>query len=73
VTASSRPALVLPGRALVAKQERAVELLDIDPAFLDRFEGVCVLQEATGGLVRVGEGSVGGQFQKLSLTFSSAW
>ena len=64
---------VLRGRALVAEQEGAVEFLDIDPAILNWFEGVCVLQEATGGFVRVGEGSVGGQFQKLSLTFSNAW
>jgi hypothetical protein len=33
---------------------------------------VRVLKEATGGLVRIGEGAVGGQFQNLSLTFSNA-
>jgi hypothetical protein len=64
---------VFRGRGLVSEQEGAVEFFDIDPSILNRFKGMCVLQETTGGLVRVGEGSVGGQFQKLSLTFSNAW
>ena len=64
---------VFRGRALVAEQEGAVEFLDIDPAIPNWFEGVCVLQEAPGGFVRIGEGPVGSQFQKLSLTFSNAW
>jgi hypothetical protein len=70
--ASSRPARYSAGVPF-AEQEGAVELLDIDPAILNWFECVCVLQEPTGGLVRVGEGAVGGQFQNLSLTFSNAW
>ena len=49
--------------ALVDEQKGAVELLDIDTAILNWFEGVCVLEEATGGPVGVGEGSVGDQFQ----------
>src|SRR6267142_6904938 len=34
---------VFRGRAPVDEQEGAVELLDIDPAILNWFEGVCVL------------------------------
>jgi hypothetical protein len=50
-------------RPFVAEQERAIEFLDIDPAILNWLEGVCVLQEATGGLFRVGERAVGSKFQ----------
>jgi hypothetical protein len=32
-----------------------------------------VLEEATGGLVRIGEWAVGCQFQNQNLTFSNAW
>ena len=64
---------VFRGRALVDEQKRAVDFLNVDPAMLDGFKSVCVLQEATGGFVRLGEGSICGQFQKLSLTFSNAW
>ena len=63
---------VLRGRALVAKQEGAVEFLDVYPAILNWLEGMSVLEDATGGLFRVSKGAVGSQFQKLSLTFSSA-
>ena len=45
---------VFRGRALVAEQERAIELFDIDATILDRFEGVRVLQEASGSLLRFG-------------------
>jgi hypothetical protein len=55
--------VVFRGRALVAEQEGAVELLDIDPTILNWFECVCVLQEPTGGLVRVGEGAVAVSFK----------
>jgi len=58
---------------LVAEQEGVVDLLDIDSAILDRFEGSGVFQNAPRGLVRVDEGSVCSQFQNLSLTFSNAW
>ena len=47
---------VLCGSALVAEQERTVEFLDVDPAILNWFESVSVLQQATGGLFGVGEG-----------------
>jgi hypothetical protein len=33
---------------------------------------VCMLEEATGGLVRAGEGPVGGQFHKRNLIVSNA-
>jgi hypothetical protein len=54
---------VLRGRALVAEQEGTVEFFDIDAAILNRFEGARVLQEATGGPVRIGKWAIGGQFQ----------
>jgi hypothetical protein len=40
-----------------------------------QFEGVCVLEEATGGFLRVGEGSVGCQFHEWILIVSmlSEW
>ena len=34
---------------------------------------ISLLQQATRGYLGIGEGAVGGQFQKLSLTFSNAW
>jgi hypothetical protein len=51
------------GRRLVCKECGAAELVR---------RRVRALGGAPGGFVRIGEGSVGGQFQKLSLTFSSA-
>jgi hypothetical protein len=39
-------------RALVAEKKRAVELLDIDAAVLNRLEGVRMLQQTTSGLLR---------------------
>ena len=54
---------VFRGCAFIAEQERAVDLLDIDPAILNRFKSVCVLQQSARGLLRVGVGAVGGQFQ----------
>src|SRR4029453_14486834 len=59
---------VFRGRALVAEQERAVELLDIDSAILNRFEGVRVLQQAAGGLLRVGVGAIGSVFHAAALS-----
>jgi hypothetical protein len=47
---------VFRGCAFIAEQERAIELLDIDPAILNRFESVCVLQQSARGLLRVGVG-----------------
>jgi hypothetical protein len=38
---------VFRGRALVAEQERAIDLLDMDSAILNRFEGVRMLHQAT--------------------------
>ena len=64
---------VLSRSASVHIQERTVDFLDIDPTILNGFEGVRMLQEATGGLNRIGKGSVGSQFQSTSLTFSNAW
>ena len=54
---------IFRGRGLVDEQKGAIELLDIDSAILNWFEGVCVLQEATGGLVRISKWAIGGQFQ----------
>lgn len=54
---------VFRGRAPVDIQKGTVELLDIDSTILNRFEGVCVLQEATGGFFGGGVGAVGSQFQ----------
>jgi len=71
--ARSSPAVYSVRCSLVAEQEGVVDLLDIDSAVLDRFEDSGMLQEATGGFVRIGVRAVGGQFQKLSLTFSIAW
>src|SRR5882724_1046184 len=51
-------------RTLVAEQERAVELLDIDAAFLNRLEGVRVLQQTTSGFLRIGVGAFGGAFHR---------
>jgi hypothetical protein len=62
---------VFRGRALVAEQEGGVEFLDIDPSSLNRFKGICVLKEATGGLARVGEGSVGSQFHEPKIIVSN--
>lgn len=71
--ARSSPAVYSVRCSLVAEQEGVVDLLDIDSAILDRFEGSGVFQNAPRGLVRVDEGSVCSQFQNLSLTFSKAW
>ena len=60
--ASSSPALYSAGRAVVAEQKRAVDLLDIDPAILDGFEGLSVLHETACGLFGIGVGAVGGYF-----------
>ena len=40
-------------RPFVAEQERAVELLNVDAAILDRFEGVRVLHQSPSGLLSV--------------------
>ncbi|KRR11622.1 hypothetical protein CQ12_40970 [Bradyrhizobium jicamae] len=47
--ASFRPALYSARRAFVAEQ-KALELLDVDPAILDGFEGLSVLHETACGL-----------------------
>ena len=49
---------VLRRRALVAVQERAVELLDIDAAILHGLEGVRVLHQSARGLFRISKGAV---------------
>ena len=49
-------------RALVAEQERAVDLLDINPAILDDLESLGVLQETACSLFRIGVGPVSGIF-----------
>ena len=59
-------------RALVAKQERSIQFLDIDPAILNRFEGVRVLQQAAGGSLWVSVGSFSGQFHEQKLIVSNA-
>jgi hypothetical protein len=65
---------VFRGRAPVDVQKETVELLDIDSTILNRFESVCVLQEATGGRLFRGRRRGGQQsVSKLSLTFSNAW
>jgi hypothetical protein len=70
--ASSRPARYSAGVPF-AEQEGAVELLDIDPAILNWFEGVRVLQQPVGCFLRVGKGSVGCHFHKRILIVSNAW
>ncbi len=44
------------GRPIVAEQQGAVEFLDIDPAVLNWFEGLSVIEESTGGLSGFGNG-----------------
>jgi hypothetical protein len=44
------PGAVFRRRALVAEPKRAVDLLDIDLALLDGFEGLSVLHEAARSL-----------------------
>jgi hypothetical protein len=59
-------------RASRALRLRAVDFLDVDPTFLNGLEGVCVLYEATGGLLRVGIWSICGQFHEPRLIVSNA-
>jgi hypothetical protein len=51
---------VFRGRALVAEQERTVELLDLDAAILNRFEGGSVLQQTAGCFLGVCVGAIRG-------------
>ena len=53
-------------RALVAKQERTIDLLDIDLAILVRFEGLSVLHKTPRGLFRVGKRAIGYKFHWLA-------
>jgi len=52
--AKSKPAPYCPN---VAEQERAVDTLNVDAAIQDRFESLCVLHKAPGGLL-VGVGTI---------------
>ena len=58
---------VFRGHALVAEQERAIDLLDMDSTILNRFEGVRVLHQATRRLLRIGVGTFGGVFHRAAL------
>jgi hypothetical protein len=49
-------------RGLQLKQERAVDLLDIDAAILDRLESIGDLDDLAGGEVWISEGRVGTNF-----------
>jgi hypothetical protein len=55
-------------RDFVAEQERAVDLLDVDQAILDRFEGLSVLHETPRGLFGIGVGAIGGILYRAVLT-----
>ena len=44
-----------------------VELLDIDPAILNWLEGMSVLHQTTGGLVRVGKRTIGSELHAATI------
>jgi hypothetical protein len=52
-------------RSFVAKQERAVEFLDIDAAILHRLEGVRVLHQTARSFVGIAIEAVGGVFHQF--------
>ena len=52
-------------RRFVAEQERAVEFLNVDAAFLDRLEGLRVLHQAAGGFLWIAVRPVGGVFHRV--------
>jgi hypothetical protein len=58
--------------AAVAKQERFVDLLDMDTAVLDRLDGIGDFEDAARGLIRIGVRVVGGEFQAAALSSLSA-
>ena len=66
------PCCIFIGRALVAEQERAVDLLDIDAAILHRFEGVRVLHQPPRGLFRISKGAIVGEIHAAALSSLSA-
>ena len=56
--ASNQGCTVFSWTAAVTVQERPVDLLDADPAVLDRLNGVGCLQELARRCFRIGEGGV---------------
>jgi len=57
-------------RAFVSEQERAVQLLNVDSAFLNRFEGLRVLHQAAGGFLWIAIRAIGGVFHQVRPLFS---
>jgi len=58
------PRRIFRKRRFVAKQEGVVDLLNIDPAVLNRLESSGVFQEAPRGRLRVGVGTVSSVFHR---------
>src|ERR1700681_4324440 len=54
--------------ATFLKQKRPVDLLNVDPAVLDRLDRVGDLKQLARGFFRVGERSLGGIFHRLAST-----
>ncbi len=65
--ARARPAAYSFRRAPIDVQERAVELLDVDAPILHGLEGVRVLHQSARGLLRINEGSVGGELHAATI------
>ena len=60
-------------RRFVAEQERAIEFLNVDAAFLDRFEGLRVLHQAAGGFLWIAIRAIGGDLIRFGLYFSESF
>ena len=58
------PGAIFGRAATLLEQERPVDLLDVDPAVLDRLDGVGDLEDLARGLLGVGEGSISGVFHR---------
>jgi hypothetical protein len=52
------------GRAGSGPQERQIDLLDVDPAVLDRLDRVGYLQQLAGGGFRIRVGAFSGKLQR---------
>ena len=59
-----QPGAIFGRAATLLEQERPVDLLDVDPAVLDRLDGVGDLEDLARGLLGVGEGSISGVFHR---------
>src|ERR1700741_1575194 len=60
------PGLLLRGRTLVFEWKWPVDLLDIDPAILDRLEGIGEFDQLARGGLRIGEGARGNELHATS-------